>query len=626
MNPIISINIYSILPLVAGLTNLFFGLYVYFINRREKVNRIFFMFCAVISVWCIGAFFQRNAHSGEYAFLFHRISCTGLFFLSAVFLHFMTLFYDPGFFSTRKHFKLFLIYAPSVILSAINWKGSFIFPLDADIFLRYPRFYLAPRAEIFIVFFAAYFLLGIFYPVRKYLKTDSKHEKRHSFFIIMGIVLPLFLGIINDIVLPFFGKISVEISESLTLLFVFFAFMAIERYAFLGITSKLAAESIVSSMRDILIITDRDGKIAFVNESFCQALGYREKDVYGKKLEVLLRPLEDASFYREQKPSFVKERMAELTREGYVKDYDMGIADSNGKVVPFNLSLSPVSADRNEVIETVIIGRDMTEVRELISHISGMRDQLDARVKERTAELEDASRRLKEAQSKLVLSEKMNAMSHLAGGISHEISNPVMGIVGYAGILIDMIPDADAKEKLEAIRTFGFQCMEIINKFCDFAMTSGRDFEDVDIHAVIEDSLMLTKNKLKYDVEVVKEYAPELPTVKGAANELWNVFVNLILNAKDAMPKGGRLRLKTSTDGANVYIVFEDTGKGIPEENIKDLFNPFFTTKKEKGTGLGLSVAMEIVKSHGGDIQISSKLEQGTSVTIRIPVSGREGQ
>jgi len=382
------------------------------------------------------------------------------------------------------------------------------------------------------------------------------------------------------------------------------------------ILSKIDIKSVISTMDDIFLVVDYYGNIRYVNDSFKRMLGYKDEDVINKPFLELLFDICDN--FEENSG---KESEALFTENDVLKNYNTGIKAKNGEIIPFNISFSPVFREKDKSIcGTVVIGRDMRRIVSIMKQLKEVNATLEDRVAERTKELKEANERLKEAQEKLILSEKMSAMSLLAGGISHEISNPIMAIVGFSEILMDRINDKENKELLSKIKEFAFQCMNIINKFCDFAMNPSNEFEDIFVNHIIEDVLILTKNKLKYDVEVIKEYADDLPPVKGEPNELQNVLVNVILNAKDAMPDGGKLFIKTYSENDYVVIKIKDTGAGIPKEILDNIFKPFFTTKSKAGTGLGLSVAQEIIRAHDGKIEIESELGKGTTVFIKLPV------
>ncbi|HUU50844.1 MAG TPA: ATP-binding protein, partial [Nitrospinota bacterium] len=150
--------------------------------------------------------------------------------------------------------------------------------------------------------------------------------------------------------------------------------------------------------------------------------------------------------------------------------------------------------------------------------------------------------------------------------------------------------------------------------------TEARSLED--INSIVKKTLSLTKNQLSLsNVKVIEEFSSDLPKVMVSSQQMHQVLLNLILNAQDAMPEGGEIRIQTGEDNGVVHIDISDTGLGIPEEIRDKIFEPFFSTKKrEKGTGLGLSISYGIIKAHNGDILVKSKEKEGTTFTIKLPV------
>jgi len=229
----------------------------------------------------------------------------------------------------------------------------------------------------------------------------------------------------------------------------------------------------------------------------------------------------------------------------------------------------------------------------------------------------------KRLESQLIQSEKMAAIGQLAAGIAHEIRNP-LGIIMNAlydlGEVIDS-SNPDIEEDLRIAKEEMARVQEIINNLLEFSRESQVEAEPVDINELLRRTLQLMNRALQNsDVRVVTEFA-DLPPCMANQNALRQVFLNLITNAVQAMPEGGELRLRTAMlPGRRVLLEFSDTGVGIPEENLADIFNPFFTTKAPgQGTGLGLSVVHSVVKRFKGEIQVRSRVGKGTTFTIELP-------
>jgi len=265
---------------------------------------------------------------------------------------------------------------------------------------------------------------------------------------------------------------------------------------------------------------------------------------------------------------------------------------------------------------------------------------LENKVKERTAELENALKSLKETQAQLIQVEKMAAVGQLAAGVAHELNNPLGGILGYSQFALEKIDqkpirqfdEEDTESFLQYLRDIEQQtkkCRAIIKSLLKFSRTSRKkEFESTDINTVLKETLVFVKHQVeKNKVELQEQLAESLPPIDGQPSQLQQVFTNLILNAVQAMPEGGTLTInsKTSEDLKAVKISFTDTGVGIPEENLDKIFEPFFTSKEVgEGTGLGLSVSYGLIKNHGGEIKVKSKKDQGTTFTVILPVSGEK--
>ncbi|RLB00902.1 MAG: PAS domain-containing sensor histidine kinase, partial [Deltaproteobacteria bacterium] len=218
----------------------------------------------------------------------------------------------------------------------------------------------------------------------------------------------------------------------------------------------------------------------------------------------------------------------------------------------------------------------------------------------------------------------------MAAGVAHEINNPLGGILIYASLLMEEIPPEDPKRAdLERIVQEATRCKEIVKSLLEFARQSSPEMEPTDVNRAITDGLLFLENQATFhNIEIVKELDPSLPPVFGNAGQLKQVFMNIMINAADAMHGHGTLTIRThpSQDGREVVIEFTDTGEGIPEEVLPRIFDPFFTTKEVgKGTGLGLSMSYGIVKEHGGRIEVETEVGKGTTFRVMLPVTLQEG-
>jgi len=248
-------------------------------------------------------------------------------------------------------------------------------------------------------------------------------------------------------------------------------------------------------------------------------------------------------------------------------------------------------------------------------------EELERKVEERTREL-------RAAQEQLLQSEKLASIGHLAAGVAHEINNPMGVILGFAQGILKTLPEDDSLRKpLTTMEKESLRCKRIVQNLLDFAHYSEPTPHLTNINELLDVSCELVEHQISLqNVKLFKDYDPALPSIMADLHQLQQVFINIMLNAYQAMPNGGTLHLTTRSVGSELQIIFADTGTGISSENVQRIFDPFFTTKEVgEGTGLGLSVSYGIIKAHGGDIEVESRMGKGTTFTIKLPLDKSKG-
>jgi signal transduction histidine kinase len=281
-----------------------------------------------------------------------------------------------------------------------------------------------------------------------------------------------------------------------------------------------------------------------------------------------------------------------------------------------------ITSDRQQILKLLLSTYEgaVRQNQELIQaqlELQRLNEQLETRVRERTAALRDA-------QEELIRQEKLAVLGQLAGGVGHELRNP-LGAISNAAYFLNMVleePDPEVKETLEILEKEVRTSERIISSLLDFARAKPPTWRKADINEVIQEAL--SRITVPENVEVVSQLDGALPAILADPDQLVQVFGNIILNAVQAMPEGGRLVVKTSEVSEElpksewVAISFTDTGVGIPEENLGKLFEPLFTTKA-KGIGLGMAVTKALVEGHGGSIEVQSEVGKGSSFTVKLP-------
>ncbi|MFZ1061099.1 MAG: ATP-binding protein, partial [Candidatus Rokuibacteriota bacterium] len=242
------------------------------------------------------------------------------------------------------------------------------------------------------------------------------------------------------------------------------------------------------------------------------------------------------------------------------------------------------------------------------------------------ADLQQRLAELQRTQAQLVQSAKLAALGELVANIAHEFNNPLTSIVGYASELRLSLPDGDPRrDEVMIIEGEALRARKIVRDLLDFSRQRVPALEAVHINPLLSRVVSILRHQARLaNVEVEEEYGVDLPTVLADADQLRQVFLNLVTNGLDAMPDGGRLWITTALaeqDGEYwVEVAVQDTGSGIASEHLSRVFEPFFTTKPEaKGMGLGLSVSQGIIQSHKGQILVESELGRGSTFRMRLP-------
>jgi two-component system NtrC family sensor kinase len=352
--------------------------------------------------------------------------------------------------------------------------------------------------------------------------------------------------------------------------------------------------NLIESSVDGIIAADMKGNIIIFNKGAEVLTGYKAEEVIGKIHITQIYP-----------PGIAKEVMRRLRSPdhggvGKLLPTQFNVVNKLGQEIPIQLSATLIYDSSGNEIASVGI---FTDLRPRLM----------------------MEKKLQETHLQLVSSEKMASLGKLAAGIAHEINNPLGGILIYASLMKEDLPEDDPKRAdLDRIVQEAGRCKEIVKSLLEFARQTEPKKEPVDINRAINDGLFFLVNQaLFHNIEIVKNLDPFLPFVQGNAGQLKQVFMNIIVNAAEAMHGSGRLTITTSRspDGRSVLIEFTDTGEGIPEENLTRIFDPFFTTKDVgKGTGLGLATSYGIVEEHGGKIRVKSKVGEGSTFTIELPI------
>jgi signal transduction histidine kinase len=268
--------------------------------------------------------------------------------------------------------------------------------------------------------------------------------------------------------------------------------------------------------------------------------------------------------------------------------------------------------------ELLIRIRAMLRMKDITDDLTELNATLDQKVEERTRQLE-------EAHAKLRHNEKLSALGRLSASVAHEVNNPLGAIMAHIYLLKQDLPDKTSSlwESLDVIEHEVDVIADLVDQLRSFSKPPRKERRPVNLNEVVENVMTLAGKELqKQHIDVTLDLQGPLSLVEASEDQLEEVFMNLVLNARDAMPEGGELMICTQEDDSCVQAQVIDTGQGIDPEIEDRIFEPFFTTKGEKGTGLGLAISHSIVDEHNGEIEVESEVGRGTTFNLRLPKIG----
>jgi two-component system NtrC family sensor kinase len=378
-------------------------------------------------------------------------------------------------------------------------------------------------------------------------------------------------------------------------------------------------ETVLNAIQEFILVITPDMEIVDANEAFLTKTGYSRDEVIGRKCyEVYGNVDYPCNLSKLACP------MAEVVRNKRpVRRIHVRTGPSGDKRY-YEVNIYPIWEKDGKVSKFIHISRDVTNQKREEEEITRRLEQM----------VEERTRQLRETHDKLLHQDKMASLGKLSASVVHEINNPIAGILNLVVLMKRIIDEGGLGEAelvqfgryLNLAETETRRISRIVSNLLAFSRQSRMELKRVDINRLIEHTLFLNSNLLRiHGVRAETSLDPDLPHLIGSEDQLQQVFMNLISNATEAMEpsSGGVLHIETTHLLAQnaVSIKFQDSGVGIPEENISKLFEPFFTTKKKGiGVGLGLSVAYGIVQEHGGSIYVQSKKGKGSTFNVRLPL------
>jgi PAS domain S-box-containing protein len=405
----------------------------------------------------------------------------------------------------------------------------------------------------------------------------------------------------------------------------------VPRLNWIGDASALLG-AIVDSSDDAIISKDLNSVITSWNNSAERLFGYTASEAIGRSITMIIPPER-----QDEEPKIIER----LKRGERVDHFETIRMRKDGSRLDISLTISPVRDNTGRIVGASKVARDITDRKRAELRLQEFNRELEKLVAARTSELEQANRALlrdieerEKLENQLRESQKLEDLGNLAAGVAHDFNNLLNIIQGYASLLGPEMTDDEIEETIQAITETTKRGAGLVKQLLALARKAEISTEAVDVNTIVNELTGLVKGTFPKDIDISLDLAPGPLTIMADPSRITQVLLNVCVNARDAMPNGGALRLKTSVvDGtaiqvpddlqAQSYVAIEviDTGMGMEESVLSKIFEPFFTTKEVgKGTGLGLAVAYGIVKSHGGVLRVESEPLHGTSFNLYFPM------
>jgi PAS domain S-box-containing protein len=575
------VHVYLLLPLLACISSAMLTVAIIARGEGHRANRIGAVLTSGAMLWSFFEVVWNTADDPHTVLQLVRLSSIGWVAIGPIALH---LFFElTGQPQHRVWRVLPVLYAISAAFFAIDlatpWMHEAVVRTSWGWGYRFGPAYL-PFYLFTVSCLSAALVLGF----REVRNSTSQGERRQARWLMVGIGVPLVVASATDGLLPLFGHQPPRLGTTS------FAFLGATiawgfyRHGYSLLVPGAFASEILEILPDGVALLRLDGRIRSVNEGMARLVGVAARSLEGRPLAELLPD-------------------AHLVPDAALRERECALASRVGPL-PVSVSTAVLRDKQQDPIGLVLVARDLREITSL--------------------------------RSRLITSGRLAAVGQLAAGIAHEINNPIAYVSANLGSLRALLAGiADGKPDAATLRETLREGQELVDESLDgvervavivrdvksFSHAGGGPREVVELNPLLDAVLRVAAPQLRYGGMIERRYA-EIPPVLGDSQELKQVFLNLVLNASQALAEQQAIRIVTMHEGDRVVVCVEDEGCGIPPALLGQIFDPFFTTKVVgEGTGLGLSIAYQIVRKHGGELTVDSAPGQGTRCRVELPAA-----
>lgn len=599
------------LQIFAFTSYLFLGIYVIAINPRERLNRACAGVILCMAIWSLDHIMRLfPGASYQNARLWLQLSAVGWVGLPVTVLRFALVFTGRDNHLNKAWFQALTV-GPFIVLCAAQWQWLIVNELHL---LPYGWSHSFSNSIWSALFYAHYLIFfgSALYLLARYARASQRRVFQTLASMLFYIISAcLIIGFVTDIILPQFGIRSIPpLGPLVALLWAAGLTYALVRYKFLTITPAMAANDILTTISDLLILCDLQGRIVTVNHAACRMLGYERRELEGQNVNQ----------YFSSHPSAEPTELSERFIDRSIHNIRLQLNTRHYTKTIVMLSATQLRDVQGDLAGTVLVAKDIT-------------DQVQA--------MED----MRQLEARLHKAQKMEAIGTLAGGVAHDLNNILSGIVSYPDLLLMQLPEkSDLRKPLESIKNSGLKAATIVEDMLTLARRGVANHRVINLNRIIADFLSSPEydkqRSLFPQVGVSTDLAENICNIQGSEVHIAKTVMNLLVNAFEAIHGPGTITITTRNQwvdqarakqfdaAAGNYCVLSvaDDGMGIAPEDQDRIFEPFYTKKAmgRSGTGLGMAVVWGTIRDHGGFIEMTSKPNQGTRLDLYFPSSEAE--
>jgi PAS domain S-box-containing protein len=577
-------NLLLLLPIFAFVTCCVLSVAILAREARHRASRLGAALTMAAAFWALCEILWSTAHDPQAVLWLVRMAALGWISIGPITLHlFLELTGHPA---RRHRGGLLALYGTLAVLLTAAVATPWIDVAAVETSWGW-GYHVGPAFPAAYVFAAGTFFAGLLLGIRDLRAYIAPAERRQAYVLLAGMMICLPIASVTDGVLPALGHQVPRLGVFAITVFACTVAWSFQYYGYSLLAPGVFASEILATLPDGVALLRLDGRIRFANPGMEKLAGARRGALEARPVEELIAELRGIP-------------AEEITERECV------LHAASGECLPVAISTSLLRDKRQNPMGLVLVARDLREVASL--------------------------------RSRLVVSDRLAAVGQLAAGIAHEINNPVAFVRANLGALAHVLeavgsklpaefaaelddPLGEGRELIEESLDGVDRVAAIVRDVKGFSHAGDAEPKRVDLNPLLESVLRVSAPQLPPGCPVERAYG-DVPAVLGAPQELMQVFLNLVINAAQAMDGDGTVRVATKHEGERVVVLVEDQGCGIPPELIEHIFDPFFTTKPVgEGTGLGLAISYQIVRNHGGDLTVESEPGRGTRFRVELPAA-----